>query len=414
MALEFSFFNAKNIGGVYDRTYTAEDVTNYLKDIVGSGIFPNPSTCLQVRAGTGMTVYVSPGEGWIEGFRLKNTTDYALTIDAADVTLNRIDRIVFRVNKTERVMEIVVKKGTIASSPNPPTIVRNEDIIEYGLATITVNKRTTTITNSMIRDTRLDSSVCGVVQGLIQQVSTETLYQQWSDAFDQQYDQAWDEFNSWFQYVKDTISSATLVREYRQNITTAGTNTTKVNVQIAQFTLGVDILNVYVNGVRLRDDEFKATQTEITFTKPIDKTGTPIEIVVYKSIDGEGAETIVETVEAMRNSLRQPTELYSGTHTPETTGAIKYLSIPTLSQYDIIIVQATIGTIGEQMLYFYKGTASNGKLNQTFSIYKDANTYGTATVQYDNVANQIGLRSEAIKTWTVSQITIKKVWGIKL
>ena len=413
MALEFSFFNAKNIGGVYDRTYTAEDVTNYLKNIVGSGIFPNPSTCLQVRAGTGMTVYVSPGEGWIEGFRLKNTTDYALTIDAADVTLNRIDRIVFRVNKTERIMEIIVKKGTTASSPTPPAIVRNEDVIEYGLATVTINKRVTTITNSMIRDTRLDSSVCGVVQWLIQQLPTETLYQQWSDAFDRQYDQAWNEFNSWFQYVKDTISSATPVREYRQNITTTGTNTTKVNVQIAQFILGVDILNVYVNGVRLRDDEFETTQTEITFTKPIDKAGTPIEIVVYKSVDGEGTKTRVGTVEAMKSSLMQPTELYSGTHTPETTGAIKYLSIPTLSQYVISIVKATICTIGEQMLYFYKGTASNGKLSQTFSIYQDANTYGTATVQYDNVANQLGLRSEAIKTWTVSQITIKKVWGIK-
>ena len=56
MAIKGYFFNAVESGGTYDRVYNAEDVTSYLDLIVGSGVFPNPSTNLQVRASTGMNV----------------------------------------------------------------------------------------------------------------------------------------------------------------------------------------------------------------------------------------------------------------------------------------------------------------------------------------------------------------------
>ena len=65
MAVNSYFFNAVLNDGVYDRIYNAEDVTSYLANIVGNGVFPNPSTQLQVRAGTGMQVIVGAGSGWI-------------------------------------------------------------------------------------------------------------------------------------------------------------------------------------------------------------------------------------------------------------------------------------------------------------------------------------------------------------
>ena len=54
MAINGYFFNAVLNNGTYDRVYNAENVTSYLDLLVGDGVFPNPSTNLQVFAGTSM------------------------------------------------------------------------------------------------------------------------------------------------------------------------------------------------------------------------------------------------------------------------------------------------------------------------------------------------------------------------
>lgn len=297
MAIYSYFFNAKQIDGEYDRTYTAEDMTSYLDGIVGSGVFPTPSDCLQVYAGTGMNVLVHPGMGWIEGHKILNTADLELAIDPADVTLNRIDRVVFRVNVENREMEIVVKKGTNASSPSAPEIVRDQDVIEYSLATITVNRNTQAITDAMIRDTRPDSSVCGFVQGIIQQVGTETLFKQWTAAFDQQYEEYTEEFNTWFEDIRENLKDVVMWQEYKNVVVTANDNVKTVNIGIPEYNRDLDILNVYVNGLRLDDTEYTATETKVTFTRAMDVKGTTIEFVVYKSVNASDAMTVAAEVQ---------------------------------------------------------------------------------------------------------------------
>lgn len=321
MAIESYFFNAKLLNGKYDRVYTSKDITTYLDKIVGSGVFPTPSNCLQVYAGTGMKIYVRPGQGWINGHKLINTADYPLTIEAADVTLNRIDRVVFRVNNSERQMEIVVKKGANASEPVAPDIMRNDDLIEFSLATITINKRTESITEAMIRDTRLDSTVCGMVQGLIQQVGTDTLYKQWADAFDRYYNSAQKEFDDWFDNLKEKLATSTLLREYRQTFKTTDENTTKIPIEILNYLQETDILNVYVNGIRLLDSEYTNDEVEVTLANPLGVVGTPVEIVVYKSVDGKDAATVVGQVEQLQaevTGLKNKTNMFK-----------KNVSIPT-------------------------------------------------------------------------------------
>lgn len=197
MAINGYFFNAVQSGGVYDRVYNAEDVTSYLNKIVGNGVFPNPSTQLQVRAGTGMQVIVAAGEGWINGHKLVNTADMQIAIDSADALLNRIDRIIFYADFSSRSMGIEVKKGTSATNPTAPALVRNTTRYEMGLATVRVNKQITGIVQSMITDTRADSSVCGWVAGLIQQVDTSQLFVQWQTAYSNYYNQSTSEFDNW-------------------------------------------------------------------------------------------------------------------------------------------------------------------------------------------------------------------------
>lgn len=285
MAITYYFFDAVESGGTYDRTYSAGDFTKYLKGIVGSGVLPIPSDSLQVYAGTGLQVIVKPGTGWIEGHRIDNDADLSLSIDAADVTLNRIDRVVMQLDVQDRKMNIVVKKGSAGSSPTPPELVRTQDMIEYCLATVTVNRNATSISQSMITDTRLDSSVCGMVAGLIQQVDTTTLFNQYSTAYAEMMEKNQKDFDSWFQNVKDTLSSNPVIQSYSNRVV-MGSAGTSVSIDISQYVRELDILEVYVDGLRLDSTEYNIDSggNTITFTHTID-SGAVVEIVVYKTVD---------------------------------------------------------------------------------------------------------------------------------
>lgn len=317
MSIYSYFFNAKQVEGEYDRTYTAEDITSYLDGIVGSGVFPVPSDCLQVYAGSGMKVLVKPGMGWIDGHKIVNTADLELEIDPADVTLSRIDRVVFRANNLTRDMEIVVKKGANSSNPVAPDIVRDQDITEYSLATVTVSRNVTAITDAVIRDTRPDSTVCGFVQGLIQQVGTDTLYKQWTAAFDKQYEEYTEEFEAWFEEMRENLKDVVMWQEYKNAIVTTDDNVKTVNIGIPQYNADLDVLSVYVNGMRLDSTEYTATATQVTFTKPLDVVGTSIEFVVYKSVNADEATTVAEEVQDHENRITKLEEL---THIYECTG----------------------------------------------------------------------------------------------
>lgn len=287
MAIESYFFNAVQSGSTYDRVYNAEDVTSYLNLLVGNGVFPNPSTQLQVRASSGMTVIVGAGSGWINGHKMVNTADMTLTLDPSDVLLNRIDDIIFYVDYNNREMGIAIKKGTAASSPTAPTLQRDSTRYEMCLAQIAVNKQVAAITGSMITDTRGNSSLCGYVQGLIQQMDTTTMFDQWQAGFEE-----------WFSEVKDELSTATLLRKFEYDYTTVSANESTFNVQsfIEQYAYALDILEIRINGLTLTASEYTRDENVVTLTTPIAEKGTPISFCIYKSVDGSDAQSIVETV----------------------------------------------------------------------------------------------------------------------
>ena len=188
MAIQSYFFNAVESSGSYDRVYNAEDVCSYLDKIVGNGVFPDPSTSLQVRASSGMQVIVGAGQGWIQGHKMINTADLTLTLPAANSHYDRYDHIIFAMDAqtSQRAMRIYVKSGTPSASPSiTPQLTRTSTLYELCLASIRVPAGYTSITSAMITDRRMDSTVCGMVQGLIQQVDTTTLWQQQDAEFHQ-------------------------------------------------------------------------------------------------------------------------------------------------------------------------------------------------------------------------------------
>ena len=276
MAINYYFFNAVESGGVYDREYNAEDVTSYLKGLVGSGVFPDPSTSLQVSASTVMKVNVGAGMGWINGHKIENTATLQLTLDASDVLLDRIDDIIFYVDHTTREMGIEIKKGTLSATPVAPTLQRDSDRWEMCLAQISVAHQVTTITAAMITDTRANSSLCGIVQGLIQQIDTTTLWQQQQDAFD-----------AWFASVQSQLQTALAVRRLEGTYQTLNSNedTFDVTDYVATYSYVYDILDVYINGIHLNTSEYTLSGSVVTLAIPIVSPGAVVTFEVTQSYD---------------------------------------------------------------------------------------------------------------------------------
>lgn len=177
MAEQSGFFNANLINGEYDRTYLAEHFARYFSNFIGNGIFSGKLSELMVTQSisSGMKVEVLPGLGYINGYWYENTNNLSLNIDVADGVLNRTDCIVLRWSKSDRKISAVVKKGSFASNSVAPSLQRDADVYELKLAEVFVKAGATSISNANITDTRYDSSDCGLVSSLIDQIDATEL-----------------------------------------------------------------------------------------------------------------------------------------------------------------------------------------------------------------------------------------------
>lgn len=276
MAIQSYFFNAVLSDGVYDRLYNAEDVTSYLDLLVGNGVFPNPSSQLQVRASSGMVVTVGAGSGWINGHKMVNTADLNLTVAASDVLLNRIDAVIFYVDHGTRSMGIEIKQGTLAATPSAPVMQRDDTRFELCLAQISVNKQITAITTAMITDTRGNADLCGYVQGLIQQMDTTTMFAQWQAAFDE-----------WFSEAKEQFQAGKQFKKLEGIYTTTEPDEATFNVQtyVPHYSFAYDILELYINGIHVNGNEYTLSNNIVTLETPIEDAGSVVTFVVYKSVD---------------------------------------------------------------------------------------------------------------------------------
>lgn len=198
------FFNSIN----GDRRYKAEVFAQYFSSFIGNGVFPNPSTSLQVIANDDMTITLSPGKAWINGYFYMNTNDLILIIDPADGVLDRVDRIALRFDVEKRSIKAVVKKGDFNANLEPPLIQRDADIYELGLADVEVNQGVISITQEDITDLRLNTEICGIVHGIIEQVDTTTIFNQFQSWYKNTTTSSEANWNNWYKnrtstYMKD-------------------------------------------------------------------------------------------------------------------------------------------------------------------------------------------------------------------
>jgi hypothetical protein len=185
MAIRYSFFDAvEDSGGNYDRVYSSVDMASYFSSFIGNGVYASPSSNLQVVANNTSTLTISAGKAWINGYYFESTAAENVTVSGNSTALPRIDRIVLRLDLTKRLIEFAVKQGTPASSPVAPGLTRTATVHELGLATVRVGAGSTIVTPANTTDTRANNNVCGFVTGVVDQIDTTNLFQQYDAEFD--------------------------------------------------------------------------------------------------------------------------------------------------------------------------------------------------------------------------------------
>lgn len=190
--IEYGFFDSEITGydeeglPVFDRAKSSEFFAEFWKRLVSNGVLGEPADCFQVVSTGGMNISVRPGFGFILGHYVKDEAAATFTIDPAS-TGKRIDFVVMRLNRVKRLIEIYVKKGTASNQPVAPSLIREEygDYFELCLARILVDSAAQNITQSSITDTRMDSTVCGIVTCPIDHLDTSVYYQQIQKYFEE-------------------------------------------------------------------------------------------------------------------------------------------------------------------------------------------------------------------------------------
>lgn len=146
------------------REYSQMDFAEVFNLLFRDGVFYGVDNALIVTERTPniMAVNVGTGQAWIQGYWYKNDATKVLTLDAADATNPRIDRVVLRLDfSTNRTITAAILKGTPAGSPTAPALTRDINTYEIALADIYVGNGVVLISSANITDQRGDPTLCG-------------------------------------------------------------------------------------------------------------------------------------------------------------------------------------------------------------------------------------------------------------
>ena len=175
--------NIKSFPNNQDEYIGAEYVMRWLHGRT-SGVFGADNNANVSAVQGAMAVTVSDGTGWMSNSNSDgvvwwndneavNGSKLQLSVDPADSTLNRIDRVIVEWKTTNYVdyPEIKILKGTKSSNASAPALTNNSTVRQISIARISIPAGTISLTNSLITDERLDTSVCGLVT---EKVSVDT------------------------------------------------------------------------------------------------------------------------------------------------------------------------------------------------------------------------------------------------
>ena len=158
------------------REYTAADLYKLIALLVGNGVYANELA--PTATNENMSITHGAGHAWICGVAYVNTTPFVMDMDTADGSLNRYDSLMLRLDFSINEVYAIIVKGEYATAPTPPDCTRNAETFDLKICDVYVPAGCTKITQDLITDTRLDSSVCGVPVFPVEHLDMTTFYQQ--------------------------------------------------------------------------------------------------------------------------------------------------------------------------------------------------------------------------------------------
>ena len=302
MALTYGFFNSLN----GDRTYNADQMSSMFEGLISDGVYESVDNAFIVTPSSGLTLSVGSGRAIVGEKWVKNDANTTITLNAAHVTLNRYTAIVLRKDIANRQISIKMIDGENASNPTKPSILRNSSYYDLCLAYVYVASGATAITSANITDMRPDSTVCGWVTGLIEQVDTSQLFLQWQTAYREFYNkmQSWQsnmrtQFNTWFETLTDKLQINTYIEQYHKYVELASSDSKIVALDMAGYTYdSSDVVIIAMNGLVATETEDYSIDTSTTpakihlnFANTAGSINQSVDIKILKSKIGYSSES---------------------------------------------------------------------------------------------------------------------------
>lgn len=233
MAYRSGFFNAKqNTDGSYDRTYDANDISNYLGGLISDGVVQSSADALQVSVEqASMQVQIRPGRAFLNNRWFTADSVITLPLTRAHGTLSRITAVALHFDEVNREVIPVCIDGTLASSPVAPQL--DNKYLLLALVTVPVNP------SNLSQITVIDSRK--FVHALVNYDFDQSVLQK-------EYIKA---FNAWFEEIKGQLGTDA-----------AGNLQNQINALKEDSTVGADVKTLQ-NQMNLLAPKISKMQTEI-------------------------------------------------------------------------------------------------------------------------------------------------------
>ena len=232
MAVTSGFFDAElDTQGAPDRLYNSEQFGAIFDGIITDGIFEKyPSSVydstnnvwepFKIAPPTDSTldhleVNMNPGRAWFNGTWTLNDDIYAVTLDDRNATLGRVDGIYIKVDKDLRINSIYVSKGENATIPVMTVPSDNPGHVYYHLiAKISIPAsgdyegpvRESDITNMINVSGGSPYATSNVTDP---NITTQTILDNLESQFDSYQSRYGDQFEEWFNDIKDSMGGLT-------------------------------------------------------------------------------------------------------------------------------------------------------------------------------------------------------------
>lgn len=281
MAITYGYFNSVN----GDRKYNADQMSQYFKGLISDGLYENVGNKMAVTAdGETMTVKVGTGRAVIGSKWVENDTALDLQITTSHATYDRWTAVIVQLDEDERLIRITTRDGEPAAVPIEPSIGIGTELC---LAMIYIPAGSSYVTQARITDKR-GTSECLWITGLITQLDSNTLFNQWTALFNEYYASMTSQFHDWFEELSTDLNVQTYVSRFQKSVTISSSNA--ITLDMTGYTYAAtDIIDVYINGligVAGTDYTLDTSGASPVVTTTATASGTDVVINVTKSIIG--------------------------------------------------------------------------------------------------------------------------------